>query len=179
MYSYQRPVKMIWGIQRKYVLLSLLAGMGAGFVAIWIEGIYIQDVFWVYSESTLFVIIVVCVIAPLVEESVKPLGLYLIRTEENPDLSIRDWTILGVLAGFGFGFLENLLYGLTLSFFNAEAGLLLFAIRSGLPLHMITTGIASYGYGLSKLTGKILDFGKYLGIAVLIHGLFNFAAIMI
>lgn len=129
-----------------------------------------------FTTPDLFFYLTVAVLAPFVEEILKPIGLYLIKIEERPTLTPRDWMLLGILAGFGFKLLEDLLYALTTASVSGSSwGLILSALRGPFPLHMLATGITGFGMGLWDLTGRARYFLMLLVVAMLLHGLFNLA----
>jgi RsiW-degrading membrane proteinase PrsW (M82 family) len=121
------------------------------------------------SPGFLFALIELAVVAPLVEETVKPLiTLPLLRHLERP----RDALLLGAAAGAGFAALENALY--------ATAGLRIWAgilaVRAlGAAVHPLGTGLVTLGWhGL--LRGQP-DGGRHwlggYGLAIGIHALWN------
>ena len=92
------------------------------------------------SPGFLFALVELAVVAPLVEETVKPLiTLPLLRHLERP----RDALLLGAAAGAGFAVLENVLY--------ATAGLRIWAgilaVRAlGAAVHPLGTGLVTLGW---------------------------------
>ena len=172
-------------LKKSYLLISLGLGGIIGFLCAWVETFYMIStlpLFFVTGDFTIITLIAACIIAPFVEELAKPLGIYLIKMEEKPLLSVKNWTILGTFAGLGFGLMENVVY--TFNAFaaaGANAGLLLLLLRMllCLPLHMIATTISCFGFGLWANTGKIKYFIVYILISMLIHGSYNFIASII
>src|SRR5713101_7524531 len=88
-------------------------------------------------NRSLFEVVVAVGVAPLVEEPAKSLGLLLLKEEEKLEFSIQSWTLLGALAGLGFGFLENVVYAYSVSQYGLDVSLALFLMRGLLtaPLH--------------------------------------------
>lgn len=172
-------------LKKSYLLISLGLGGIIGFLCAWVETFYMiptLPLFFATGNFTIVTLLSACVIAPFVEELSKPIGVYLIKMEEKPLLSVKNWTILGTFAGLGFGLMENAMY--TLNAFvaaGANAGLLLLLLRMllCLPLHMIATTISCFGFGLWANTGKIKYFIVYILIAMLIHASYNFVASII
>jgi RsiW-degrading membrane proteinase PrsW (M82 family) len=131
------------------------------------------------TEVDLGTIVLVAVVAPLIEELVKPIGLLLIHKEERPSLTMMDWALLGLFAGLGFALLEDALYTLNMAQYGTGAMLVLMGTRLAFPLHLITTTLAGAGYGLYARSGKPADFARYLVLAMLVHGAFNFAVTVV
>jgi len=121
------------------------------------------------------------VIAPIAEEALKPLGIYLIRFEEKPMLRLKDWALLGLAAGLGFKLLEDLLY-IFLQFntsYGSEGILLGVLVRTHFPVHLIASSIAGFGIGLWHQSRKILPFILAMAMAIVVHAVFNLSAILI
>lgn len=115
------------------------------------------------------------VVAPLVEESSKGLGLGLQRRRI---LEIEDGIVYGAAIGLGFAATENLLYGLqALDDSGLEAASLTIAFRvlSSVLLHAGSTALLGYGYArmLLRRQGPIALAPFYV-LAVLQHALYNF-----
>jgi len=129
------------------------------------------------SPGFLFALVELAVVAPLVEETVKPLvTLPLLRHLERP----RDALLLGAAAGAGFAVLENVLY--------ATAGLRIWAgilaVRAlGAAVHPLGTGLVTlswHGLLRSRPDTRSEDGRKIgrrwlsaYGLAVGIHALWN------
>ncbi len=160
-----------------HALICLGLGAISGFIAGYANVAYggFAAPFY-FINPTLFILVLVSVVAPFVEESIKPLGLYLLKEEERVSFAIKDWALLGTLAGLGFGLLENSLYALEASAYGATVAATLLGLRTLLciPLHMVATAITGFGLGLWARTGNAKYFLKFLVVAILIHGLYNF-----
>ncbi|HID73763.1 MAG TPA: PrsW family intramembrane metalloprotease [Thermoplasmata archaeon] len=170
------------GIPRRLVLIALVLGALAGGIAGFVNSIYgIGVLFLVKFDLFWFIVLLVGVVAPVVEELVKLLGVYLINQEEWPNLAIRDWTVLGALSGLGFATLENAIYALNFlaAGFGGDATLLLLGIRFLFPLHIISTAVAATGFGLWVRTGEIGYFLRYVGVAMLLHASFNLTMVLL
>jgi len=170
-------------VTEKLRLSHILIGLGLGAISGFIAGI--ANIFYMgyalalyFLHPSIFVIFVVSFIAPFVEEQIKPLGLYFLKEEEEVSLSVGDWTILGSFAGLGFGLLENGLYAYQVSNYGYDVSLALLGLRTlvSLPVHMIATTVTGFGIGLWARTGKASYFIRFLLVAMLIHGFYNFAA---
>ncbi len=164
----------------KYIFISFGLGMVSAFIAIWGEFglMFNNDGYGVIGPTALGVFSAV-VIAPLVEELAKPLGLYIIQGEEEPDISLQSWVLLGAISGLGFAVLENLLYASGLMGYGTDVAFTLLLLRSLLPLHMIASAITGLGFGLWIKTRNGFYFVICIFIAMLIHALFNFSAVFV
>lgn len=169
-------------LELSHVLICLGLGAISGFIAGWANTAYGGLAVPLYFiRPSLFVIVVVSVIAPVVEEPIKPLGLYFLKEEEKVVLHPRDWVLLGTFAGLGFGLLENGLYVFQALTYGTAATLTLLALRTLLciPIHMIATTITGFGIGLWARTGNARYFLKFLVLAMFIHGFYNFTVTMV
>jgi RsiW-degrading membrane proteinase PrsW (M82 family) len=127
------------------------------------------------SPGFLFALVELAVVAPLVEETVKPLvTLPLLRHLERP----RDALLLGAVAGAGFAVMENVLY--------ATAGLRIWAgilaVRAlGAAVHPLGTGLVTLGWH-GVLRGRPNSGRRWLsgyGLAIGIHALWNGGATLL
>jgi len=123
--------------------------------------------------------IMTCAVAPIVEEACKGYGVF--RFRKDPDFNgAIDGLVYGGVIGSGFAFIENILYGLSAySEFDLTAGLELTAIRGmGLAVgHMLFTGYTGSEIGIRKIRGGGF-WPKGYFVAVVLHGLWNFVAIV-
>lgn len=127
------------------------------------------------SPGFLVALMEFAVVAPLVEEAVKPLvTLPLVRQLERR----RDALLLGAVTGAGFAALENILY--------ATAGLPIWAgilaVRAlGGAVHPLGTGLVTVGWhGLLRRQPRAgLDWLSGYGLAVGIHALWNGALVLL
>lgn len=167
---------------REYLSICIGLGAIAGLIAGYSNSIYgglispIHD-----TNKDLYIIILVSVVAPIGEESIKPLGLYLLKSEERISLNLQGWVILGAFAGMGFGLIENGFYALSVMSYGGSAIVTLMALRFllSLPIHMLNTSIAAFGFGLWDVSGEGRHFFKFLILAVLIHGFYNYAMVTV
>lgn len=169
-------------IKAEHALICLGIGASSGFVAGWANFSYIgfvSPLFFV--DQTVITIIAITIMAPFLEEQVKPLGLYLLKEEENISLSLMNWALLGLLSGLGFGLLENVFYAIQAAEFGLDVALLLFSLRMllSVPIHMISTMITGFGVGVWEKRDRGIYFILYLAIAMVIHGLYNGVAILL
>lgn len=131
-----------------------------------------------FQPSTTGAIVTTVAIAPIVEEAVKPLGVYRLRNSKafnEPD----DGAVYGAAAGLGFAATENLMYGVrSLAMYGLEVYIITVVFRavSSTLIHASATGFTGYGIGKWKFgTPSIVIPASYL-LAVLIHATFNFFA---
>jgi len=109
------------------------------------------------------------VLAPLVEEMVKPLPL-LPLLKRLP--TARDALLLGVLAGAGFAAVENLLYAV--GFGDAWSSVLVTRLL-GSALHPFGAGLMAVAWWHVRRgePGAAARWGRYYGLAVGAHALWN------
>jgi RsiW-degrading membrane proteinase PrsW (M82 family) len=117
------------------------------------------------------------VVAPLVEEMAKGLGLVLVLAHLKRE---EDGMVYGATIGLGFAATENLLYETTAL---AEAGwgafimTAILRIISSTLLHATATGVTGYGIGKAVVSQQALMTAiPFYLIAVLMHATFNFLA---
>jgi RsiW-degrading membrane proteinase PrsW (M82 family) len=115
------------------------------------------------------------VIAPVLEELAKGLGLGLMRRRIS---EIEDGIVYGAAIGLGFAATENLLYGLEAlqsSGFERAAVTIGFRVVSSVLLHAGSTALLGYGYALMRLRGRgVVFLLPYYLLAVLQHSLYNY-----
>jgi len=128
------------------------------------------------EDADLVTIILAVMVAPFVEELAKPLGLYFVGHEERPDFNMRDWALLGAMAGLGFAVVENFLYAATVLSYGPDVSIWLLGLRFLLPLHVLATAVSGYGFGLWSKTGNAKYFAACISVSMLLHGVFNLAA---
>ncbi len=176
------PVEPTAHPKRAHYLISLGMGAIAGIIAAFGETFYLPLAFPVLAfDKSLLPIIVATAIAPLVEEPAKPLGLLLLKEEERLIFDLPSWTVLGSLAGIGFGFAENIVYSLAVLKFGLDVSLALLLMRGLLtaPLHGITTTMTGFGIGLWQKSENARLLLIPLVIAMTVHGSFNLLASLI
>jgi RsiW-degrading membrane proteinase PrsW (M82 family) len=128
------------------------------------------------NKTNLFGLSTAIIIAPFVEELVKPFAL---RTKivKREIKELEDGLIYGAVAGLGFSATENLFYGYSFLSEGLVVFLILIIIRSfgGCLLHASATALTGYGYGKTLIRNKsILRVIPYFIIAVFAHALYNF-----
>ena len=120
--------------------------------------------------------ILLVVIAPIVEELSKALGLRLMKKNI---LEIEDGLIYGAASGFGFAATENLIYGTRFWDEGIVVIISLLYLRTvgSSLLHASSTALTGYGYA-NKVIKKhsILKVIPYIILAIIIHSIFNLFA---
>lgn len=122
----------------------------------------------------------VVIVAPIVEEAAKGLGVRAGRPEIQ---GLRDGLVYGAAAGLGFSATENLLYGIN-ALLDPDGGttasLAVIAIRSFSSSFLHASASAVVGYGLAKswLTRRTWAFVPLYLIAVIMHASFNLLTVL-
>ncbi len=168
-----------WGGVSRAFLYGALIGT---FVAAILEAI----LFAVYAQvlqpdlggtlprgATAEFLVLALLIAPFVEEGIKGLGVYGMRGRIQ---YVADGMVLGAAVGLGFGFMENLLYGISALATGIAVAVTTIAIRSlsSMLIHASATSITGYGVGVNlerRGQGHALA-GSYL-TAVGMHSSYN------
>ncbi len=150
--------------------------MGGG--ALGILGAIIQEL----SQGSLLVAFVA---APMIEEVMKPAGVYLLLVWWPKVLTSRLFTAsLAALGGLSFAVVENILY---LQFYFPEhtQALVVFRYTVGLTMHVLASFILGFGINqklLASVRGEIpllKDNKKFFIIPMVIHSLFNIMAVVV
>ena len=124
---------------------------------------------WVISTVLLFF----SVLTPLLEEALKPIGLWLLAKK---NLTPWDGFVGGLISGAGFAIFET---SFNASQTDPQSWLVVIVTRVGTgALHILASGLVGYGLAMawSKRSYKTLFF-SYLA-AVSIHGLWNSMAML-
>jgi len=120
----------------------------------------------------LLVFAFVSLIVPMVEEALKPVGVWFLARQK---LTPAQGFGYGVLSGLGFGLFENL--GNTTT--GGEAWVLLASTRiSTLLLHGLTAGLVGWALASAWLNRNYLRLVTTYILAVLLHGLWNGMAVL-
>jgi len=135
----------------------------------------IERVYEILGENpTLTTVILAVVIAPLVEELTKALGVFRKRRFIK---DIEDGIVFGAAAGLGFAATENLLYESSAYFSDgAEAFIATTIVRSLSSALMHATASSLFGLGIARSARQHKSWIPYYFAAALVHGLFNLAA---
>jgi ABC-2 type transport system permease protein len=145
-----------------YVYLPLVFGIFAILYATMIE--VVVGIFIVFSFG--FTNLLVPIFA-LIEEVVKPVGLYLLAGKR--EVNKKEAVAIGMLSGIMFFALESLIFAAATYYLFPERLLSILELRisTTMVVHAITSGIV--GYGIFKKDNFIF----FLLIATLIHSVFN------
>lgn len=112
------------------------------------------------------VIVFAAVIVPLIEEAIKPIGVWLLAGKR---LEPAAGFAAGLLSGAGYAVIESLL--LTTS--GQEWAFLVFARIGTGVVHILTGGLVGWALVLAWNRGSYLRLGAVYLLAVLIHGTWN------
>ena len=114
----------------------------------------------------------VAVLVPLIEEAIKPIGVWFLV---GVNLSPAEGFVAGLLSGAGYALFENL----ALTTVNAGnwVGVVLLRIGTGM-LHIMTAALVGWALSLAWTRGRYLRLAMTYLAAVLIHGLWNGLALL-
>jgi hypothetical protein len=134
----------------------------------------------VIREILYFSYILLFVAAPMIEEALKPTGLYLVLVLWPGVLGGRRvyTALLSGLAGLTFAFIENIFY-LNIYFPEHTVELVFFRYTAGVGIHVACSFILGFGINeklLSSIKGEIpLLQGnkKFFFIPMILHSLYN------
>jgi RsiW-degrading membrane proteinase PrsW (M82 family) len=136
-----------------------------------------REYYWLQPDSPLWILLLFSVIAPMVEEFAKGVGIYTVRRSISEP---EDGMVYGGACGLGFAATENLLYGIAayvlLADFRATVLLILIRSVSSALLHASATAVMGYGVGRSLLFAGKASVLPYYFLAVFMHGVFNYLA---
>lgn len=126
------------------------------------------------NNANLALIVLAVLIAPFIEEGMKALGVYGMRDRIR---YVADGLVFGAAVGFGFSFVENLLYGVSawseLGVASAFATILVRSFSSSL-LHGSATAMSGYGIAQNQLVkGRGHVMAAYYLLAVAMHASYN------
>jgi len=156
--------------------LALVIAAGGGVLGI--LGAIIQEL----SQGSLLVAFVA---APMIEEVMKPSGVYLLLVRWPQVLTSRIYTaFLAALGGLSFAVVENIIY---LQFYFPEhtQTLVVFRYSACLTLHVVCSFIVGFGINqklLASVRGEIPFLKgnkKFLFVPMIIHSLFNIMAVLV
>ncbi|MDE1822031.1 MAG: PrsW family intramembrane metalloprotease [Euryarchaeota archaeon] len=126
------------------------------------------------TGNVVSLLVLAVVIAPFIEEGMKGAGVYGMRSRIR---YVADGLVFGAAVGFGFSFIENLLYGVSAYGQAGLAGFLATIIVrsfSSSLLHGSATAMTGLGVAESELRkGKGHLLAGYYLLAVTMHGTFN------
>lgn len=115
----------------------------------------------------------ITLIVPLIEEMLKPLGVWLFH---NRSLTPAEGFTLGLLSGAVFALLESL-FSISAVMPGDRLYTLTGRLGTGL-LHTFTAGLNGWALAATWRDGKYARVGLSYGMSVLIHGAWNFFALL-
>ncbi len=161
-----------WGAIFAVVIAVVLSLAFSGFIF----STELQREYQFLADRTIQSLILVCVIAPIVEEFAKVLGVFSVKSKIY---EIEDGLVFGAACGLGFAATENLLYEtntfITEGFGTAFITIVIVRSISSALLHGSASAMAGYGISKGMFKGKN-SFIPYYLLAVFMHGSFNFLA---
>ena len=138
------------------------------------EGVYSA----VKGNEYYYGLLLAVIIAPFAEEAAKGLGVFTAGRDLD---EVEDGLVYGAAVGLGFAATENLLYEynalVTMGLAAFIATAVIRSISSAL-LHASATSVTGYGIGRKKIWGRRYRIIPFYLLAVGMHALFNFLAIM-
>jgi RsiW-degrading membrane proteinase PrsW (M82 family) len=157
-----------------YVVFA--AGATSGFIAMFTNTLYMLGAIPIaLFSANLFIIFVVTIIAPVVEESGKIFALWILKTEGTFKLKTIHWVLLGTIAGLGFALLENYVYFQRFWVdYSPATSYHLLLMRFQFPVHMLASATAGFGIAEWKRTENARLFFIWLIVAMFIHGSYNY-----
>ncbi len=164
----------IWGAVFAVIMAVILSLIFIGVLSM--ETLQEEYVFFQrLQDPTVMTLVIVCVIAPLVEEFTKAMGVVSFK---NNIFGLEDGLVLGAASGLGFAATENLLYGSSAYFqYGFQTFAVLIVVRSVASTLLHGSASAVAGYGISKgLMSKKHYAVPYYFVAVIMHGAFNYLA---
>jgi RsiW-degrading membrane proteinase PrsW (M82 family) len=159
---------------KSYIIAPFIA---IGGTVIGILGSILRELFH-YSYILVFIA------APIIEEALKPTGLYLMLVLWPKMLKGRIYTaLLSALAGLTFAIIENILY-LKVYFPHHSLDIVLFRYTAGIGIHVICSFILGFGINqklLASIRGEIpflQDNKKFFFIPMILHSLYNVVVVV-
>ncbi|MFO8109293.1 MAG: PrsW family intramembrane metalloprotease [Thermoplasmata archaeon] len=164
----------MWGAVFAVIMAIILSFLFVGVLSLETlqqEYIFLQRL----QDPTMMTLVMVCVIAPIVEEFTKAMGVVYFK---GRIFELEDGLILGAASGLGFAATENLLYGSSAYIqYGFQAFVMVIVIRSiaSTLLHGSASAVAGYGISKGMMYKKHYAVPYYL-VAVVMHGSFNYLA---
>ena len=123
------------------------------------------------------------IIAPFVEEAVKPWGILRNQNIKKEVDELEDGSIYGAACGLGFASTENLFYGLGPGYIlGGTEGAVILVIARSLSSTLLHAGATAFtGHGIARYVIEKAPFSvvaRYYMVAVAIHATFNAAIIV-
>lgn len=122
---------------------------------------------YLVNPTVIFMVVALGVVfVPLIEELIKPIGVWLLL---RYSLSPAEGFVAGVLSGAGFALFESLALA---SSVDGWAALVIARIGTGV-IHIFTTGLVGWALALAWGKGSYVRLGATYLVAVLVHALWN------
>jgi RsiW-degrading membrane proteinase PrsW (M82 family) len=160
----------------KWLIVAPLLALGGGVLGVF--GAIMQEIFY----GSFFAAFVA---GPMIEETMKPTGVYLLHVFKADAYRGRiHRAFLSALGGLSFSLIENLFY-LMVYYPDHSSSLLLFRFTWTLGLHIVTSFIVGFGINeelFRSIRGEIpLLRGnwRYFVVPVVMHGVFNIVMVFI
>lgn len=130
-------------------------------------------------------LLVAFVAGPMIEEAMKPCGVYLLLVRWPQVLTSRIYTaFLAALGGLSFAVVENIIY-LQLYFPEHTQTLVVFRYSACLAMHIVCSFILGFGINQKLLASVRGEFSllkgnkKFFFTPMIIHSLFNIMAVLV
>jgi len=121
----------------------------------------------VSNPQVIFTVLVFgAVIVPLIEEALKPLGVWLLAGRK---LVPAEGFALGALSGTGYALIESLF----LASNSQDWAFVIFARIGTSAMHILTAGMVGWALASAWQSGRYARLGATYLLAVLLHGLWN------
>lgn len=121
-----------------------------------------------------FMLAFVSVVVPIVEEAIKPMGLFIFAGKR---ITPNQGFVLGMISGACFGFIESFL---TLSTSLQEGFYVIVAVRTAtVLLHTTTAGLTGWGYASAVSRKKVKRMLLSFLAAISLHGVWNFFGVLV
>ena len=173
----REPYRMLLKVFAYGAILSVLVAVVLEIILLSLFDQNIERVYEFLGENpSIPVLVLVCVIAPFVEEATKALGIFRAKRKRMMT-ELENGIVYGAAAGLGFAATENLLYESTAYLTDGVQAFVATAVMRSLSsalLHATSSSLVGLGIARSALQGKSW-IPYYLG-AVAMHSGFNFAA---
>lgn len=173
----QKPLRFFAGL--------FVWGMYASFFALLANSTFLSGISAVIPPEY-YVLITAVLIAPLIEETLKGIGVYLVSGHHEYN-NMLTGLLFGFTAGVGFSFVENWFYftSRTNPFdvgIVSWAGLILYRSFFNSIAHGCFTAATGALIGYLKATPKYASFGKFgivpgIFLATILHSIFNTSAL--
>ncbi len=156
-------------------VISIIIAILAELLAVALFNANIERFYQIFGQNpNLSTLVLAIVIAPLIEELTKSIGVFRVRRFMS---DIEDGLIYGAAAGLGFAATENLLYEGTALFSDGTSAFVQTAVVRSLSsalLHASASAVVGLGIARSFQQGK--SWVPYYFTGVLMHGTFNLFA---